>query len=82
MSKLWVLMGAIFGALAWPIGLFAGLQAVPVLGAVLLAPAMLLVLLTGLPLGQMGGGLMGLAFLLTIGFWAMLFGLSARVLGR
>lgn len=82
MPKSWVITGAVFGALAWPIGLFTGLQVVPVLGAVLLAPVMFLVFVTGLPLGEMGGGLLAVAFGLTVLFWAVMFGICARMLGR
>ncbi|KPN64162.1 hypothetical protein SAMN04488527_101144 [Aliiroseovarius crassostreae] len=82
MAGIWAFAGAVFGAVLWIFGGLAGVQSVPVLGAFLLAPALFVGFLTGVPMIEMGRGVLAFAFLLTVSFWAFLFWGIARGFGR
>ena len=77
-----MIAGAIFGLLAIPLGLFAGLQISTALGNVLLFPAVFLSVLTDTPFGLMSGGLQALAIAFSCTVWALVFDTLAHLFRR
>lgn len=68
-----VIAGLIAGFVMPLFGLFVGLQVSPVLGTLMLGPALLPTLLSGTPLGLLPPLARLLALLLSMLFWAALF---------
>ena len=65
--------GAIFGLIAPCLGLFAGLQVLPVIGTILLFPAVIISKVVGLPFGEFSTGLIILSFILSVVAWGVIF---------
>lgn len=71
-----------FGACVSFAGLFAGLQVAPVLGTVMLAPAIGVAILLGQPLGNLAPAGKLLAFALNAACWALLGRAALRLAAR
>ena len=82
MRKRAMIAGTVFGLLAMPLGLFAGLQFSPLLGNILLFPTLIVSALTNTPLGMMSGGVKILTAALSCVVWALVFGALARLWRR
>lgn len=68
-----IIAGAVFGLIAPFVGIFIGLQVLPLFGTFLILPFVSLVLLTGIPIGNMGTALFVVGMVLSVIFWAVVF---------
>lgn len=74
--------GGVFGIVAPFLGVFLGLQVLPLLGSILAFPFVILTMVTGIPFGNFGTPLKLLAFLISVASWSTVFGVAAKVLKR
>ncbi|PIE78665.1 MAG: hypothetical protein CSA15_06640 [Candidatus Delongbacteria bacterium] len=72
-----ILYGAIFGLIAPLVGLFLGLQVLPILGDVLLLPFHLISKSTNSSLGNLSFLLKMMGLVLSMFFWAFIFWVAA-----
>ncbi|MES0868414.1 hypothetical protein [Pseudovibrio sp. SCP19] len=75
MTNIFIIAGALFGIIAVPLGFFVGLQVSPVLANILLLPFIIVSWSSGIPLGDMSALLLVWSTVLSVAFWATVFGL-------
>jgi hypothetical protein len=78
-DKKYFLWGALFGMVSPFIGLFVGLQILPILGTVLMFPIILISKLIDKPFGEFSTMLIVLSVLLSIIVWGGVFVLVGRL---
>jgi hypothetical protein len=77
-----LIVGAVFGVAAFPMGLSAGLQVSPLLGDILLLPLVVASWLTDMPRGHMSGWTVAILAGVSSLFWAVVFGALSLVVRR
>ena len=75
MTNIFIIAGALFGIIVVPLGFFVGLQVSPVLANVLLLPFIAVSWSSDIPLGDMSALLLVWSTVLSVAFWATVFGL-------
>ncbi|MFS8181321.1 hypothetical protein ACMG4P_07115 [Pseudovibrio denitrificans] len=75
MTNIFIIAGALFGIIVVPLGFFVGLQVSPVLANILLLPFIAVSWSSGIPLGDMSVLLLVWSTVLSVAFWATVFGL-------
>ncbi|QUS57735.1 hypothetical protein [Pseudovibrio brasiliensis] len=75
MTNIFIIVGALFGIIVVPLGFFVGLQVSPGLANILLLPFIVVSWSSGIPLGDMSVLLLVWSTVLSVAFWAAVFGL-------